>query len=69
MKPVKTDSRSCFGLEWYTTEAAAIKRAEQVDFYPINGGWLDGVACGRAKQFDYIDPEQEGRKLFAVMVP
>ena len=66
-KPVKTESRICFGLAWFETEAEAETYAAFVrargDRY--NGGWFDGMPCGRAKQFDYSDSEL-GCRLYAV---
>lgn len=64
--PVQTDSRICFGLEWYATETDA-KRAAKIirdrgDTY--NGGYFHGSPCGRETSFDYTD--ESGRKLFAV---
>lgn len=67
-QPVKTDSRVCFGLEWYAKEDDAVARGKQVydAGQAVNGGWFHGMPCGRAPQFDYNDAEH-GR-LFAVTV-
>ena len=66
LKIVKHDSRICFGLEYYATEEEAEKRAKQVRKlgYTYNGGFFDGMPCGREKQFDHDDPKH-GR-LYAV---
>lgn len=64
--PVKIDSRNCFGIAYFTTEADAEQYAAAVrvrgDTY--NGGYFDGMSCGRDTGFDYTDPEL-GR-LYAV---
>jgi hypothetical protein len=64
--PVKTDSRICFGIAYFTTMIDADKFAAIVrkrgDTY--NGGFFHGMACGRDKTWDYID-ETLGQ-LFAV---
>ena len=55
--PVKTDSRICFGIAYYTSEADAdamglyVARAGQT----YNGGFFHGMQCGRDKGFDYVD--------------
>ncbi len=60
------DSRICFGILYFDTPAKANKAARIVqargDTY--NGGWFHGMACGRATQFDYVDPKLG--KLYAV---
>lgn len=58
-KPAKTESRICFGLAWFKTEAeadafAAIVRSRGESY---NGGFFHGMACGRDKGFDYVDAE------------
>ena len=67
MAKVKTDSRICFGLEWYDDEEEADRRARQVFEAGRRyvGGWFDGKPCGREKQFDFHDPDT-GRRLYAV---
>lgn len=65
-EPVKRDSRICFGILYFATEAdadiyAAFVR-EKGDTY--NGGYFDGMPCGREPSRDYTDPEL-GR-LYAV---
>jgi hypothetical protein len=56
--PVKTDSRICFGISYFTTkaDAAAFDRfvAKRGDTY--NGGWLHGKPCGRDQTWDHVDP-------------
>ena len=67
--PVKRDSRICFGIHYFATEAeaeaaAAIVR-ERGDTY--NGGFFDGMPCGRDSGFDHVDRET-GEKVYAVTV-
>ena len=61
-----TESRACFAIEWYDSEAEANERAAQVREYghTYNGGWSDGEPCGREAHRDYTDAE--GRKWYAV---
>lgn len=60
-KPVRSESRICFGLEWYAT----LEEAEQVAAYArsrgetYNGGYMHGAPCGRRPEFD-------GRSGYAV---
>jgi len=56
--PVKTDSRICFAIQYFTTEADADRFAENVREKNItyNGGFFHGMACGRDKGWDYVDP-------------
>lgn len=56
--PVKSESRICFGIMWFKTEADADAAAEQVRAkgYTYNGGWYHGMACGREPVWDYTDP-------------
>ncbi len=67
-EPVRTESRICFGIAWFATEAVAIAYGRHVrkrgDTY--NGGYFDGMSCGRDSAWDYTTPE--GQKLFAVTV-
>lgn len=60
---VRADSRSCFGLEWYDVEAEAAAPPSGT----VNGGFLHGMPCGRAPEFDTT--EADGRKLFARRIP
>lgn len=62
---VKHDSRICFGIDWFDSlEAAqAAHEAVQAAGRTYNGGWFDGMPCGRNSGFDY---EVDGRKLYAV---
>ena len=62
---VKHDSRICFGIDWFDTlEAAqAAHAAVQAAGRTYNGGWFDGMPCGRNTGFD---SEHEGRKIYAV---
>lgn len=66
--PVKSDSRTCFGIEFFLTEEDAAQYARMIrrrgDTY--NGGFFDGKPCGREKQFDH-DDKTLGR-LYAVTV-
>lgn len=66
--PVKTDSRICFAIEYFTTDADARAYGEQVkrrgDRY--NGGYFDGMPCGRDVSFDYLDADLG--QLYAVTV-
>lgn len=57
-EPVKFDSRTCFGLAWYTTEADAARagQAERDAGHTVNGGFLHGMPCGRAPEHDHVDP-------------
>jgi hypothetical protein len=64
--PVKTESRICFGIAYFKTEAEADEAARQVrqrgETY--NGGFFHGMSCGRDSSFDHVD-ETYG-KVFAV---
>lgn len=65
--PVKTDTRICFGIAYYATEAEA-KQADQVareKFMTYNGGYFHGMACGRDKTWDHVDRDT-GQQLYAV---
>ena len=65
---VKHDSRICFGIDYYATEADANAADKLVrkrgDTY--NGGFYHGLACGRDTSFDHVDPTLG--PLFAVTV-
>lgn len=66
---VKHDSRICFGIDYFASEADAKAAAAIVrkrgDTY--NGGFLDGMPCGRDSGFDHIDRDT-GEKVYAVTV-
>ena len=64
-KPAKIDSRICFGIAYFTTEKDAMAYAAHVRAKGItyNGGWFDGMSCGRDKSFDHV---KDGVKFFAV---
>jgi hypothetical protein len=64
-EPVETDSRICFGIAYFTSESDAILYAADVRRRgcTYNGGFYDGMACGREKRFDHM---KDGRKLYAV---
>lgn len=66
---VKHDSRICFGIDYFATkaeaEAAAAIVRKRGDTY--NGGFFDGMPCGRDSGFDHADPDT-GKKLYAVTV-
>ena len=54
-KAAKHDSRICFGISYFTSEADAKKYHDYVRSkgFTYNGGWFDGMACGRDKTFDH----------------
>ncbi len=58
-KPVKTDSRICFGIKYFASEADADRYAEHVvaTGQTYNGGFYHGMACGRDKTWDHVDKE------------
>ena len=64
--PVKIDSRICFGIMYFSTEADAAIYATHVreKGYTYNGGWFDGMPCGRDTSWDYED--QTLGRLYAV---
>ena len=64
--PVKTDSRICFGIAYFTSEDDAQTYSEHVRAKGItyNGGWFDGMPCGRDRTWDHVDKELG--QLFAV---
>jgi hypothetical protein len=64
--PVRIDSRICFGIAYFATEAEADLYAADVVRRGVtyNGGWFDGMACGRDRSWDYTDAD--GRRLYAV---
>jgi hypothetical protein len=57
-KPVKTDSRICFSISYFASEADAAVYAAYVreQGYDYNGGWFHGMPCGRESSRDYVDP-------------
>jgi hypothetical protein len=69
--PAKIDSRICFGIAYFTSEAEANAYAAHVRAKGItyNGGWFDGMACGRDTTWDHVDASGgylHGKKLYAV---
>ena len=64
--PVKIDSRICFGIAYFATETDAQAYAAHVRSIGVtyNGGYFDGMPCGRDKSFDHVDPTLG--QLFAV---
>jgi hypothetical protein len=64
--PVKRESRICFGIAWFSTEADAKAYDAYVKEkgYTYNGGFFHGMSCGRDTSFDFIDGA--GRQLYAV---
>jgi len=56
--PVKIDSRICFAINYFTSEADADLFSADVLARGItyNGGWYDGMPCGREPGWDYTDP-------------
>lgn len=56
--PVKLDSRICFGIAYFATEADAMAYDAHVrdKGYTYNGGFFHGMACGRDTTWDYTDP-------------
>jgi len=64
--PVKSDSRTCFGLYWFATEAEAEAYGAAVGGH-VNGGFMDGMPCGRTETAKSWDDPVNG--LFAVMIP
>ena len=55
-KPVKTDSRICFGIAYFTSEADAQQYAK-ANPGSYNGGFYHGQPTGRDKSWDYEDKE------------
>ncbi len=64
--PVKTQSRICFGIAWFSTLSDAMTYAAYVEAkgYTYNGGFFHGMGCGRDESFDYTDAVLG--KLYAV---
>lgn len=65
--PVKRDSRICFSIAFFASEADADRYAAHVRANGItyNGGYFHGMPCGRDKTWDHVDRDT-GKKLFAV---
>jgi hypothetical protein len=57
--PVKVDSRICFGIMYFTSEADADLMGKHVmeQGRTYNGGYMHGVPCGREASRDYVDAE------------
>jgi hypothetical protein len=55
--PVKSEQRICFGIDWYASEEDAKIAAADVAARgrTYNGGYFDGMPCGRNKSFDMKD--------------
>lgn len=64
-EPVERDSRICYGVVYLASEEDAQKWdafvRERGDTY--NGGWFDGLCCGREPSRDI---QRDGRRLYAV---
>ncbi len=58
LKPVKTEGRAAFRIAWFATDADARAYGERVKLQGnrYNGGYFDGMPCGRDVTFDYDDP-------------
>jgi hypothetical protein len=57
-KPVKFDSRICFSIAYFASEADATVYAAHVreKGYTYNGGYFHGMPCGRETRWDHVDP-------------
>lgn len=64
--PVKSSSRICFGIDYFTSEADAREYA-RTHKGAFNGGYRHGSPTGRDINFDHTDDVLG--KLFAVTVP
>lgn len=55
---VEHESRICFGISWFRTEAEAREYAEYVreQGWTYNGGYFHGMPCGRAPSWDKDHP-------------
>lgn len=64
-KPVDSEQRICFGIKWFATKAEADDYAKQVRAAGLtyNGGYFDGMPCGRNESFDRV---VDGKKQYAV---
>jgi hypothetical protein len=60
------DSRISLSVLFFENESEAKKIAKEVKKQDCryNGGWFDGMACGRNNAFDYED--EKGVKWYAV---
>lgn len=65
--PVGQDSRTCFGILFFAAEdeAAAYSAHVRASGQAYNGGFFDGMACGRDRAFDR---EVDGQRQYAVTV-
>lgn len=65
-QPVRSESRICFGVSYFATEADAATYAAYVRSrgQTYNGGYFHGAPCGREPSRDFIDPVHG--QLFAV---
>jgi hypothetical protein len=65
MAKVAEEQRICFGITWFATEEEADKYAQEVKAKgrTYNGGFMDGMPCGRDKGFDRV---VDGIKQYAV---
>jgi hypothetical protein len=63
--PAKQDHRICFSIYYFTSEADAQRWAEAHRGSTYNGGYFDGMACGRDTTWDHKDRET-GQQLYAV---
>lgn len=64
--PAKYDSRICFGIAYFKTEADADRYAAHVTAQgrTYNGGYFHGRPCGRDRTWDHTDAN--GVQYFAV---
>lgn len=55
--PVRTESRNCFGISYFSTEeeAEAFARIVVEQGQTYNGGFYHGLPCGRSKALDRPD--------------
>lgn len=51
---ISRESRICFGVVWFATEEEATAAHEKVRARRerYNGGWMDGMLCGRDQSYD-----------------
>ena len=65
-QPVKFDSRICFGIAYFTNleDANAYSQFVHKRGDTYNGGFFDGMACGRDDRFDHKD--MDFGQLYAV---
>jgi hypothetical protein len=64
-KPAFTDERICFGIAFFDNELDAMRYHDHVRERGLtyNGGWFDGMSCGREKQWDHV---KDGVQYYAV---